>query len=315
MPQEIIDKIMHNISVTSDKDGGSGIGLGQVRSTLEDNKGTMSIKSEIGKGTTITLTFPKAESPDWMTKQIDLYQDDLVIVLDDDTSIHGAWEIRFEPYKSKIKLHHFKLGDDLIEFINNLTSEEKSKLFLLSDFELIDQKLNGLQIIEKLNMQDRSILITSHYGSKDVQDLATKAGVKILPKGLASRVTINIEESENEENKKNIRKKVDLVIIDDDKMLTDSLACFFQNRSLVVDTYYSPKRFLKELPQYAKNTKICMDNNFPASMTGIELAKQLNKAGYTHLYLFTGEGFIENKVPDYLTVIVKGDTDTLNKLL
>ena len=264
-----------------------------------------------GKGTKITLTFPEVETPDWIAEQIKINKGHTIVILDDDESIHHALEARFKPYKSDIELKHFTSGKEAINFIN--TAKTKDNIFLLSDFELINQNLNGLQVIEQTFMQQSSILVTSHYADKEVRDLAIKDGIKILPKQLASEVLIEIQG--NNKNTPDNFKKVGLVIIDDDELLVDSLVDFFQNRGVVVDAYYKPNNFLDRLSQYPKNTKICMDNDFHCQITGVELAKQLHEAGYTQLYLFSGKDFEKNEIPSYLKIITKGDLVGLSKLV
>ncbi|HBS52045.1 MAG TPA: hypothetical protein DEA62_03570, partial [Coxiellaceae bacterium] len=253
IPKDILDKIMCNIPVTSGKKDGSGIGLTQVCDTLQRNHGKLSIDSKIGKGAKITLAFPKVETPVWIAEKIKLNKGDTIVVLDDDESIHHAWEARLEPYKSDLKLKHFTSGKGTIDFIN--ASVAKDKIFLLSDFELINQDLNGLQVIEQTSMYESSILVTSHYADQSVHNLAIRVGIKILPKQLASEVPIEIEENRSVSGD---FKKVGLVIIDDNELLVDSLVDFFQNKDVVVDAYYKPKNFLDRLSQYAKDTKICM---------------------------------------------------------
>jgi len=312
--KEVLDKIDNKIAVTSGKKDGSGIGLGQVRDTLLACKGKMLIESKIGKGTKITLIFPKGKAADWIAEEIKLNKNDIVVVLDDDSSIHGAWKSRFEPYESELNIHNFKSGEEAMGFINSLNPEERAIVFLLSDYELINQELNGLQIIDQLSMHNRCLLVTSHYNSQKVRNLATQAGIKILPKQLASEIPIKIEEKEIKSDIGNL-KKVELVIIDDDQILADSLANFLKERFTGVEAYYHPNHFLKNLSRYAKDTIICMDHDFKAQIDGIELAKQLNEAGYTKLYLFSGKTFEEGELPDYLTLLLKGDMDALDKLV
>jgi FixJ family two-component response regulator len=114
----------------------------------------------------------------------------------------------------------------------------------------------------------------------------------------------------------NNSKKVDWVIIDDNQMFADSLASFFEGKSLSADKYYNPKRFLANLEKYEKDTKICFDNYFGGNqITGLDLARQLYAAGYTKLYLLSGNDFEKEKVPNYIMVLVKGDIDITDKLL
>lgn len=325
IPADVLDKIRNSVAVTYGKKNGSGIGFAQVRSALQAANGNMLIETKVGKGTKITLTFPRAESAKWIVEEIELHKGDIVVILDDDASIHGAWKTRFDPYKMDFCVHNFELGEDAVKFITDLSPEERGTVFLLSDYELINQRLDGLQIISQLKMHKRSILVTSHHNNQNIRELAAKVGVKILPKQLASEIRINLlerrpkkrcQESEKKNGIVSELKKIDLVLVDDDRVLVDSLASFYRNQSLMVDVYYSPKSFLEHVCQYAKDTKICVDNDFGSNqMTGIELAEQLNEAGYTRLYMFTGKDFARDETPGYLTVLLKGNMAAINEIM
>jgi amino acid adenylation domain-containing protein/thioester reductase-like protein len=312
MPQKVVNRIMQNVRLSIGKRNGHGIGLTQVREALQQNNGTMEIHSKVGSGTKVILTFPVIDPPEWIANKIQLYKNDTVIVLDDDTSIHGAWDTRFDEYvqNNNINLQHFSSGKEAIDFIDSFP--DKSKIFLLTDFELLKQELTGLHVIERTNIA-RSILVTSHYANSIVQNLAEKSGTKILPKQLASEIPIFIEERMDRE--KTPLKEVDIVIIDDNEMVTNVLSMLLENKGKTVDKYYNPFYFLDNIAQYPKNTKICMDNDFKKDITGIDLAKKLHEAGYTRLYLFTGKDFAPGDIPKYLTVISKTDYDNLYRHL
>lgn len=313
MSPEIIKKIISNITVTSGKEDGSGIGLSQVRGTLAANYGRMAIESKVGVGTKITLTFLQAKPAGWIATKIDLNEGDIIVVLDDDSSIHGAWKSKFKPYESKIKLQHFQSGAEALEFIQGVKSKEQ--LFLLSDFELLQQKLDGLQVIASSKLQ-RAMLVTSHYNDREIRKRATKDQVKILPKQLASDIVVNIGKNQplQQDKKKVISnfREVDAVVIDDDRLFVSIFVDFFQYYSLTANAYHYSKFFLEKLDQYAQDTMIFIDNNFGSNhMSGIELAINLHKKGYTRLYLLSGQGFSAGELPSYLTGIVKTDLDTL----
>lgn len=301
MPPELIAKIMNKISITAGKKDGHGIGLTQVWETLDQNQGEMHIVSKAHKGTTITLTFPKMEAPEWICEKIILNDNDLVIILDDDASIHGAWQTRFEKFsdkKSTIKRKHFTDGKEALDFIHALSAEEKEHVILLSDYELLKQELNGLHIIAQSGIS-RSILVTSHYADPLIQGSARKTCTKILPKQLAPEVPIQIMETTQSIAPDNIYDKVDMVIVEDNETLSNNFACFlFDDR--IVDQYLKPEDLLENLHRYAKDTKIYLDNNYDNSwLKGVDIAKELHEQGYTRLYLLSGEAFEKGQLPDY----------------
>lgn len=300
MPPQLVNKIIKNISVTQGKKEGHGIGLTQVRETLQRNQGELSIDSVVGDGTKITLTFPRITPPSWIAETIELGKEDIVIILDDDNSIHAAWDTHFQKILQKapgIRLEHFKESKKALEFINALAAQDKEKVFLLTDYELLKQELNGLHVVEQGKIK-RSVLVTSHYTNEVVYEHAAKTGTKILPKQLASEIPIIINEIIKP-------RRADLIIVDDDeRYVRNMIDTAFVD--LTVDHYTSPEHFLTVVEQYPKDTKICLDQNFNDSrMDGLYLAEQLNKLGYTKLFLISGEEFDKRKLPKYLTVLGK----------
>jgi signal transduction histidine kinase len=56
IPEELYDRIFEP-NFTS-KTSGTGLGLTMVRKMVEDYKGEISVKSELGKGSTFTISLP-----------------------------------------------------------------------------------------------------------------------------------------------------------------------------------------------------------------------------------------------------------------
>jgi PAS domain S-box-containing protein len=307
--KEVLEKIRNNIAVGSDKKDGHGIGLAQVRETLERNNGEFTITSKIGKGTEITLTFSMITPPNWIAGEILLSQGDTVVILDDDTSIHSAWEMRFKNYANAVNLKHFTAGKEAIDFINK---SDKHKILLLTDFELLKQELNGLHVIEQTGIT-RSILVTSHFNNQVVRDLAKKSKTKILPKQLASVIPIKLSEAQASKLESS-NNKVDAVIVEDNEVLANSLAMLFQQQEKAADVYYSGKEFLNHFSKYDLDTKIFLDYNLDG-ITGLEIAKTLHSAGFTNLYLLSGWDFAKDEIPNYLTVLSKGSPDFIQRML
>jgi signal transduction histidine kinase len=191
MPQETVDKILNDIPVATTKAIGHGIGLQQIKKTVKQMKGRMLIDSKENKGTKISLTFQRSESPSWYVEQVILPKNSLVVVLDDDVSIHDFWGNRLEPYKKDIRVKYFIQGHEVIDFINS--SKEKDKIFLLADYELRNQRITGIEVIEKCELQDRSIIVTGCYTSR-IENFAKKAEtIKFFTKDLINDIQIIVQ--------------------------------------------------------------------------------------------------------------------------
>lgn len=315
MSPELVNKIMQHTSVTAGKKLGHGIGLTQVWDTIEHHHGELAIDSEIGKGTEITVSFPRIKAPSWIAEEILLQKNDTVIILDDDTSIHRAWDSRFELIlndEPNVKIMHFQVGLEALSFILSLTEEERDNIFLLTDYELLKQEINGLYVIKKSKIQ-RSILVTSHYADRIIREIVAQTNTKILPKHLASDIPIKIYGSIQKKHFDETQE-IEVVIVDDDKMFVDNLVMFvFKGRR--IDQYDNPENFLSGIARYSKETKFLLDNNFANShITGFEMAEKLHALGYKNLYILSGEDFGGKNTLDYMTIIRKDDIDRIMAL-
>lgn len=120
---------------------------------------------------------------------------DSIIILDDDTSVHSAWDLKFESILKQapdITIKHFELSTDALDFIANLNVADKENTVFLSDYELIDQKTDGLQVIGQAHIK-RSILVTSHYANQSIRNEAAKTKTKIIPKQSVFDVDLKIQ--------------------------------------------------------------------------------------------------------------------------
>lgn len=310
-----LDVIRKNIN-SADSNTNSPLheGLAQVGEVLRQSFAKFIIYSTEGYGTKIILKFPKISVPTWIADTIYLIKDDIVIILDDDKYIHEAWDSRFSSIIENnplIKLKHFTYGTDLINFVNSISPFDKQRLFFLIDFELLSQKHNGLEILELIGIS-RAILVTSHYDNLEICRFAAKLKIKILPKELAFVVKIKVDKKITPGS-----KKVDMVFMDDQKIFVDSLVAHYYNH-LNVDIYYDPVTFLENIIQYPVDTKIILDNYYNESdiydIDGLTIAKQLHQMGYYNLFMLSGEKISKKLVPEYLTVLLKSNIDSIKNL-
>ena len=193
MPQKIVDSILSGVNVETTKETGHGIGLQQIKKTIEQMNGKMQIESKENEGTKFTLTFQRSESPPWFIEKIVLPKGFLIIILDDDKSMHGVWKKILESFNADISVKFFSDGDETVDFINS--SQEKNKIFLITDYDLRNQDICGTDVIEKCGLQKRSILATSCQISK-IADFPRKAEyLKLLEKAFIDIVPIVLEEA------------------------------------------------------------------------------------------------------------------------
>lgn len=183
---------------TFEKAGGSGLGLYHAKTTVEAWGGELAIASEVGTGTTVTMRFPMAASPDWFVPEVVLGPGTTVVIVDDDASIHQIWESRFGVLQvgaCGIAVHHFSDPRQCIQWVQTGSdSFNAGKCLFLCDYEFLGSNTNGVQLIEALSVAAQAILVTSHYEDPPVREACAKLGVRLIPKGLAGFVPICLNE-------------------------------------------------------------------------------------------------------------------------
>ncbi len=175
----ILKQMMSGKSITHGKVEGRGLGFSYAKNTVEQLGGTISLESEIHKGTKQIITFPISDNkPSWFVDKINLENIKTIVIVDDFPGIHNIWK---EKLRSKnIKLIHIYSSSEFEKFIAK--NKETNDILYLIDFSLEDVFNNGLTLITANHLQNKSILVTSKYLESFVKNASIKNGIKILPK-------------------------------------------------------------------------------------------------------------------------------------
>ena len=260
---------------TSKKDG-HGMGLSTSMKMVERWGGTLEIESIEKEGTKIIVSIPQSEVADWFANQMTIKQNSTVIILDDDNPIHQVWDLYFEEKKlfSDIQVMHFYDPFSLINFYNE---HQNHPLFFLIDFNLLNNRWDGLDLIEHLNIADRSILVTNQYDDESVRSRAEQLSLKILPKNHTSHIGISL-----------LSQNTDYVLLDDDVSVRDlwELAAEQSKKQLV--TFEHCEQCKAYLLNCHKETAIYVDSKLQGALRGELFAKELFDLGYQNIYLCTG---------------------------
>jgi hypothetical protein len=191
--EELVHKIEHRLPVTRGKT--HGIGLTQIYHTLDNNQGSLAIHSAENVGTKISVSFPLIAAPEWMAKMMVVNPDDIIVILDNDQSNHEAWDVYFEQTLLQfhdINIRHFTSSVDAIAFIHSLSEQERQRILMLTDYELISQDFDGLKVLDTLD-PDKTLLVTGQFIDTPIQQRATRKNTKIIPKQLVNQIPIYIQ--------------------------------------------------------------------------------------------------------------------------
>lgn len=167
VPTEILSEI-GKPNFSFGKSNGSGMGVHLAKQFFETNHGSFVFQSKPGEGSTVKMTLPS------LSINCDY------VVLDDDPLAHDIWKMQIRetfPHISE-KFLFFKTIDELIS-LNPKITEGIQYYFI--DYDL-KSKLNGLEVIEALDIQKRSVLVTHSFDDTKVSKEAKWLGVTVFSK-------------------------------------------------------------------------------------------------------------------------------------
>lgn len=274
--------------VTHDKRGGTGLGLYHARQTLESWGGRLSIDSTVGLGTTVTLRLPTARAPAWFVDRIALRENQKVIILDDDSSIHQVWDGRLLAAGVAVAhdVLHFLTPAHIKIWCEAHPLEAREALFLC-DYELLGFDQTGLDLIEELGLENQAILVTSRFEEPILRARCEGLGVRLIPKGLAGAVPI-ARDGQAGTTKSNPKRRPDAVLVDDEPLNHLVWRASAQRHDKHLDIYKTAAQLDAELDRYDPATPIYVDSNLADGVKGEEYTLALERRGFTELYLATG---------------------------
>lgn len=191
MPDEMVKQILNHNTIGTTKKNGHGIGLEQVMKTVSMYKGKLSLESKLGVGTKFTVTFPKANKPDYIADEISLKKSSTAVVLDDDPSVFKLWQDKLKDYKGEVELKCFTDYVEARDFIDTF-EKGRENLFLFSDYDLRNQQTDGIWFVLENKMQEHSMIVSWINNDLTFQEKVEKSKLKFLPKQFLPTVNIKV---------------------------------------------------------------------------------------------------------------------------
>ncbi|PIP94287.1 MAG: hypothetical protein COW00_08390 [Bdellovibrio sp. CG12_big_fil_rev_8_21_14_0_65_39_13] len=165
------------------REHGNGLGLSYAIEKAEEWKGKFDLKSSFGLGTTVEILLPQVGIPDWFCGSLSLSGIKEFVLTDDRPVIHTLVKEQLNRNGQNLKqvFHHSVEG--FASWYEQSNGTLSSPLFVF-DYDLGEGNVTGLDVIGRLNLANKSVLMTNYYDDPRIQLEASRAKVKIYPKGL-----------------------------------------------------------------------------------------------------------------------------------
>ena len=173
IPKEILSRLGSE-RVTFGKDAGNGIGLQSAKQWIEAWGGSLSIESEQGEGTTISILMPRLEVSAKLVAEIPYAPAQETIVVDDEPEIARQLIDRTGG--------RGQCFDSIGAYAKWLDNADLSSEKILSVYDLHLKPGSGLDLLRLHPWPARAVLYTNDYLNPDALELSAELGFSILPK-------------------------------------------------------------------------------------------------------------------------------------
>ncbi len=170
MPKEVSSQIFEPFFTTKEIGKGTGLGLATVYGTVKQSGGHIYVYSEVGKGTTFKLYFPRTrETPERITKQtiqmedVTLHGEETILVVEDEDTVREMTVEVLQLYGYDVIAA--KTGGEALQICDQL---DKTIDLVLTD--VVMPNMSGVQFIERLRLKwhDIKALYMSGYTANAV---------------------------------------------------------------------------------------------------------------------------------------------------
>ena len=268
-----------------------GLGLNQVLYFSEKSNASLFLSSEPKNGTSITIELPICPQAAWFANSI-LIQNEKIVCIDDDTSIHDIWRNRIE---DKIDILNFYRSDEFEEWI--CKEKDTSIYTFLFDYELIGSKKNGINLIKKYKLANQSVLVTNKYDHSEIQDKCIELQIKVVPKDCAPTIPLLYK---NKRCGQEPLKKTDYIYIDDDFDFLEHLQQLANQKNIKIAIFPSIDKFIENCHLFDLNVPISVDSFLGNGVLGEHESSIISKHGFKNVYLSSGRNMKNIKLPSWI---------------
>ncbi len=255
---------------------GTGIGIFKAKKLIENDGGTLSFSSTLGKGTKAVITLPRIPTPKYLKTIIHIKKGTNLVLFSCDPVIQNI-------FKNKLKndidtnLLSLQIHSSVPTNIQTLNNE----LYLIDD-NIENKTFNFIEFIKNNKTYSQIILITNKYKNIFFLENFTGNEIFFIPNDIIDIISIKIDESFDKKEKKQF------ILIDDSPIIRMQWKKSANKYNVPFFAFTKIETFLSVLQQFDKTTTyICIDSNLGNEVPGELHANRFLEFGFKHVFLVT----------------------------
>lgn len=275
MSEAIVEKINRGTMV-SGKERGMGLGLSDTTKNVKAWGGKFSLRSEMGKGTTVEVEFPTVAPPSWALSKLFLIEEGMVTLWYSSTSYLDRLASRFAVENLKFESEKFIIGaqrqSDLLGNLSKVASG--TCLFIDQQYQSILSEV----LLRKLSQKHvRIIVLCEQMDDMTLRAWCEQHAIFMMTVPYLDRLPVVT-----------LPPNPDVVFVDDDKILTDAWVLKAKEAEKKLWVFNNIQDFLAVKTYLDKKTPLYIDSDLAHERRGEQFAAELSEEGFTEIYLATG---------------------------
>lgn len=154
---------------------GFGLGIPHAQLIIETAAGRLSYENDPQGGATVAIDLPTIPPPVWFVPILRIRSEQLVIVVDDDPSMHEVWQNKLKAIG--VKTAFFSSTTEVKAWLQELKPDS---YICLVDYDLGDGEPTGLEFICLNNLATASVLVTGQ--AEELHDRCKELRLRLLSK-------------------------------------------------------------------------------------------------------------------------------------
>jgi len=258
--------------VSVGKKGGTGLGLYQAKTVIESMDGALSLRSDLGKGTTVEIRLPVAKAISKI--EIPVGTKTHLVFVDDDKLVHELWRRVLPTGINQKHLHYFFRVEDFRSWLSSSNADDT--LFFI-DHDLSKDGPSGIDLIVDENLLASAFLVTGRAHEKDIVQATRERSVRVIDKTDIGHILFNLADT----------KHADIILIDDARANRLAWEAQAKRANRTLATFASGDDFFVLEESIDRSTPIYVDYFFDGEAVGAMIAEKLVNCGFLNVYLAT----------------------------
>lgn len=270
MPDDVLSSIKKGYTNSCFK--GNGLGLPFALKNIKEWNAEYQISSRKNEGTEFKILFRIQPVPDWVQKEIFIYNDLHIVIVDDDYSQEAIWKNILFNINKNIKVTYIQNPYKLIFHHQEM---DLNNTFFFIDYHFANFDMSGMELIKKLAIKN-AIMVSSKYPNKEIKIFLKNNEIHFLLKKNIPDIKIT-----------NITNNPHLILIDDNQLTIDIWELEAQKVNKHILAFRHGYTFMKYAHLLDKEIPVYLDFLLE-NEDSEEVSKNLYELGFMNIYITTG---------------------------